>query len=123
MMLSFPVLSKTLGVIQGWLSTFAVSNNLIEYSSALPPIPAIHLCSIISVNTHLYTRKEMTNRFTPRTLLVPYMKDSVGVDVGFGGVAVDVGDEVKIEEEWLAVVLTPTLVLVGGWRTTWFSCG
>jgi hypothetical protein len=114
-MLSFPVLSKTLGVIQGWLSTFAVSNNLIEYSSALPPIPAIHLCGIISVNTHLYTRKEMTNRFTPRTLFVPYMKDSVGVDVGFGGVAVDVGDEVKIEEEWL--------VVVGGWRTTWFSCG
>lgn len=65
----------------------------------------------------------MTNRFTPRTLFVPYMKDSVGVDVGFGGVALDVGDEVKTEEEWLAVVLAPTPVLVGGWRTTWFSCG
>ena len=50
------------------------------------------------------------------------MNDSVGVDVGFGGVALDVGDEVKIEEEWFAVVLTPP-VLVGGWRTTWFSCG
>jgi len=56
----------------------------------------------------------MTNRFTPRTLSVPYTKDSVGVDVGFGGVALDVCDKVKIEEERFTVVLVPTPVLVGG---------
>lgn len=41
----------------------------------------------------------MTNIFTPRTLFVPYVNDWDGVDVGFGGVVVDVCDEVKIEEE------------------------
>jgi len=65
----------------------------------------------------------MTNRFTPRTLLVPYVNDADGVDVGFGGGVLDERLEAGDKDVWLAMVLTPTPVLVGVGRTTWSSGG